>query len=185
MLKRGMDEDAVATVISDTIIEDVMFFAFSVVRLSGVANMFDANAVCTYVMCVLALWGRSDLAKGLNERATYAEVSKAWRNGFSENRERWESGAAGMPLGRDYPDALRRYPDTVSPKLKSYEMFKDHHNHDDDPDGWAQNMVEHARRLCLQAGMFARDTVKIERLRTVFDDAVLTRTAAISGIIRP
>jgi hypothetical protein len=126
MLKRDeRDED----MNDDVVFEDVVFFAFSVVRLSAVANMITDN-VCTFVMCVLALWSRSDLAKGLNKRDTFAEATKAWRKGFKEHQQQWESGAAGMPFGRDYLDA---------PQLQSYELFTEHHNHDDDPSGWAQN----------------------------------------------
>jgi hypothetical protein len=73
------DEDEVSTAMSD--IDDVVFFAFSVVRMSGVTNMLAS--VCTYVMCVLALWSRSDLAMGLNEPATFLDVSKRGAKGLA------------------------------------------------------------------------------------------------------
>jgi hypothetical protein len=90
-----------------------------------------------------------------------------------------------MPFGRDYLDALNRFPDNVSPKLGSYKMFKEHHDHEGNPDGWAKNAVEHARQLCLQGGVFARDTVEIRSLRNVFDDVVLMKTAAMNDLVLP
>jgi hypothetical protein len=171
------------TLSDDTSSNDIVVsFAFSAVRLSGLTNMF-AGDVSTFVMCVLALWQRSDLAKLLNDNEKFCTALFEWCE-ETERHSEWESGAAAMPYGRDFLEASKRWnTELQSESLKSYKAFWKHH----DPDEleWATHLVEHAKLSCLKAAVFARDTAQVRKLANVFDDHVLMKTAAINGLVRP
>jgi hypothetical protein len=160
----------------------VVSFAFSVVRLSGLTNMLAAEYVSTFVMCVLALWQRSDLALFLNDDEHFRVALVEWCEQVEEMDSDWEAGAAAMPYGRDYLAARNTELQTES--LEAYKTYWKHH----DPDGrsgWAEHLVEYAKLACLDAAVFARDIAEVKTLENVFDDHALMKTAAMSCIVGP